>query len=78
MSDLFNGLIGGSAAALMVIVVLGLSALGFYMARSRAMASGNGDRRNLHSLPNYYGWNAAMLTAVPALGVLVIWLWRSR
>lgn len=74
MSDLFNGLIGGSAAGLMVILVLGLCALGFYMARNRALASGNGDRRNLHSLPNYYGWNAAMLTAVPALGVLVIWL----
>lgn len=74
MSKLINGLMGSSGATFMVLAVLGLSALGFYLARNRAIASGGGDRRNLHSLPNYYGWNAAMLTAVPALGVLVIWL----
>ena len=38
------------------------------------MARAGGDARVLHSLPNYYGMTAAMFAAVPALGVMVIWL----
>jgi len=59
---------------LLVIVVLILTALAYVMARSRAMAAADGDARKLHSLPSYYGYNAAMLTAIPALFVLVVWL----
>jgi phosphate transport system permease protein len=44
------------------------------MASNRAIAAAGGDRRKLHSLPAYYGSNAAMFTAIPALGVLILWL----
>lgn len=33
-----------------------------------------GDARVLHSLPGYYGYNAAMCIAVPSLLILVLWL----
>ena len=59
---------------LLVIVVLILTALAFFMARARAMAAASGDARKLYSLPNYYGYNAAMMTAIPALFMLTIWL----
>ncbi|MEP4194914.1 MAG: phosphate ABC transporter permease subunit PstC [Aliishimia sp.] len=56
-----------------VAVVLVLTVLGYVMARNRAVRSAGGDVRALHSLPSYYGYNAAMMIAVPALGVLAIW-----
>ncbi len=56
----------------LLIIVLGLGALGFVLGRSRAMASADGNIRNLHSLPNYYGFNVALTTIIPALGVLAI------
>lgn len=59
---------------LLILVILALTAVGYVVARKRALAGAGGDRRKLHSLPTYYGTNAAMFTAVPALGVLVIWL----
>ncbi|MEP3786315.1 phosphate ABC transporter permease subunit PstC [Ascidiaceihabitans sp.] len=57
-----------------ISAVIALSILGYIVARARAFAGAGGDRRALHSLPTYYGTNAAMFTAVPALGVLAIWL----
>jgi len=38
-----------------------VAAIGLSLARSRALASGQGCIRNLHSLPSYYGYNAALL-----------------
>lgn len=58
----------------LVVLLLALSAFGFAMGRRRALASAGGNPRNLHSLPNYYGANVAMSTAVPALAILAIWL----
>jgi phosphate transport system permease protein len=63
-----------STTSLLIIAVLVLAAIGYFMASSRAIAAAGGDRRKLHSLPVYYGSNAAMFTAIPALGILVIWL----
>ncbi|MGJ8605217.1 MAG: phosphate ABC transporter permease subunit PstC [Marivita sp.] len=56
------------------LIVLAVAAGAFVLARSRVMAMSGQDRRTLHSLPNYYGSNAAMKSAIPALLVLVIWL----
>ena len=56
----------------LLIVVLGLGALGYVLGRSRAMSSADGNIRNLHSLPNYYGFNVALSVIVPALGLLAI------
>lgn len=55
-------------------VLLVLAVFGYYAAKSRAMTSGGGDRRNLHSLPSYYGANTALAAAVPAIAVLMLWL----
>ena len=59
---------------LIIAVVLGLGVLGFVLGRGRAMASAGGNRRNLHSLPIYYGANTALTAIVPAMGVLIVWL----
>jgi len=58
----------------LTVIVLVIAFAGYVTARSRALARAGGDARLLHSLPNYYGMTAAMLSAVPALGVMVIWL----
>jgi phosphate transport system permease protein len=69
-----NGTLRMSITAILFLAVLALCVLGYSLARNRALAGAGGDRRLLHSLPTYYGTNAAMFTAVPALGVMVIWL----
>ncbi|WP_439122532.1 phosphate ABC transporter permease subunit PstC [Marivita sp.] len=56
------------------LIILAIAAGAFLLARSRVMALSGQDRRTLHSLPVYYGSNAAMKSAIPALLVLVIWL----
>ncbi|WP_406735826.1 phosphate ABC transporter permease subunit PstC [Thioclava sp. GXIMD4215] len=58
----------------LLVIVLVLAALGFVLGRSRALSSAGGDSRILHSLPSYYGSNVAMMTLVPALLVLAVWL----
>ncbi|WP_187430731.1 hypothetical protein ROLI_020700 [Roseobacter fucihabitans] len=66
-----------SLTGYVILIVLALTIAGFFAARSRAKTSAGGDIRLLHSLPNYYGYNAAMFTAVPAFGVMVIWLFAQ-
>lgn len=56
-----------------LIVVLALSAVGFFLGRSRALAAVGGDRRALHSMPKYYGTNVALKALVPAGFLLIIW-----
>lgn len=56
------------------LLVLAIAAGAFVLARARVMALAGQDRRTLHSLPIYYGSNAAMKSAIPALLVLVLWL----
>ena len=58
----------------LALCVLVIATIGYVATRARAMARAGGDARVLHSLPNYYGMTAAMFAAVPALGVLAIWL----
>jgi phosphate transport system permease protein len=57
-----------------LIALLVLAVLGYWLGRSRALASAGGDNRKLHSLPFYYGATAALFTLVPALLVLAVWL----
>jgi len=57
-----------------VSIVLVLGAIGFVVGRQRAVASAGGDARILHSLPNYYGANVMILSIVPALLVMAVWL----
>ena len=67
-------ILGLPTSIALITAVLGIAVIGYVATRNRAMARAGGDARNLHSLPNYYGMTAAMFAAVPALGVMVIWL----
>ena len=55
------------------LIVMGLAVVGYFAGRMRALSSAGGDRRNLHSLPSYYGQNVALFTVAPALVLIVVW-----
>ncbi len=56
-----------------LLFILALSATGFFLGRQRALSLVNGDQRNLHSMPKYYGSNVALKALVPAALLLVVW-----
>ncbi|WP_417727666.1 phosphate ABC transporter permease subunit PstC [Roseovarius sp.] len=56
------------------LIVLGLGGLGFVLGRARALATSQATGRKLHSLPNYYGQAVALFTVVPALLLMLAWL----
>lgn len=60
-----------------LLIVIALAVIGFVAGRSRALADAGGSARELHSLPSYYGYNAALFALVPALGVLIVWLFAQ-
>ncbi len=62
------------SVSLLALLVLALTLAGFVAGRRRALASVGGDLRQLHSLPGYYGWHVAALTAIPAFLALALWL----
>lgn len=55
-------------------LVLTIAVAGFVLGRRAALASGQGDIRNLHSLPFYYGANAALKGFTPAILLLALWM----
>lgn len=60
-----------------IILILAIIAVAAFIAgRKRALASAGGARkmRDLHSLPNYYGYQTAMASILPALALVVVWL----
>ena len=61
-------------ATWIVLLVLALAVTGYVLGRSRALKSAGGDSRNLHSLPRYYGAHVLLMTLVPALGALALWV----
>lgn len=58
----------------LALIVLALAAVGCLAGRARALRSAGGDARRLHSLPSYYGANAFLATAAPALLLLAAWI----
>lgn len=58
---------------LVLIALIGLTVAGFYMGRSRAMKSADGNARILHSRPHYYGYFVALWCGLPAVLVLAAW-----
>ena len=64
----------------LLIVLLTLSAIAYYLARSRSVAQAMplGGIRQLHSLPFFYGMRAAIWCALPALVLLGLWLMFSE
>jgi phosphate transport system permease protein len=58
----------------LLLIVLAIAVIGYVMGRQRAIASGGGDARVLHSLPSYYGANVALTVLTPAIGLLALWM----
>ncbi|WP_226621482.1 phosphate ABC transporter permease subunit PstC [Alloyangia pacifica] len=58
----------------LILIVLALAVAGYVAGRTRAISGAGDDRRALHSLPSYYGWNVAMKVMVPAFLALILWL----
>jgi phosphate transport system permease protein len=58
---------------ILISVLLLLSLAAYQMGRRRAFRLVDGQLRNLHSLPVYYGLYAAMWCILPALLVLIAW-----
>ena len=46
----------------LVLIILALATAGFILARQRVLGAAGGDARSLHSLPVFYGANAAIFT----------------
>ncbi len=63
-----------STSSLFVVVVIGVLAV-FYFARSRSLSVAQtlGGIKHLHSLPVYYGVQAAVWCAVPCIALLILW-----
>ncbi|WP_249693451.1 phosphate ABC transporter permease subunit PstC [Stappia sp. WLB 29] len=61
-------------AGFLILIVLGVSALGYFFGRRRALALSAASGRRLHSLPTYYGQLVALFAGVPALLLLLTWL----
>ncbi|MFC7334676.1 phosphate ABC transporter permease subunit PstC [Rhodocista pekingensis] len=59
---------------LTVAILLLLSAIGFWMGRSRAVAVSGGRIASLHSVPGYYGSFTAIWAGLPALLLVLFWL----
>jgi len=58
----------------LILIVLAIAVAGYVIGRQRALASAGGDSRELHSLPSYYGSNAALKAVVPAFLLVIVWL----
>ena len=56
------------------LLILAIAGVGYLLGRNRALSSAGGEIRKLHSLPSYYGYNGALVTAVPAIIFMMIWL----
>jgi len=59
---------------IIVLLLLALSSAAFYVGRRRALFVADGQVRNLHSLPGYYGLYVAMWAVLPAIVLLGLWL----
>jgi phosphate transport system permease protein len=59
--------------AAIIILIIVLSALGFYWGSGRSKKLAHGQIRNLHSLPNYYGFYVALWCGLPALLLYGVW-----
>ncbi len=61
-------------APYLALALLGLTSVGYYLGRRRAFSQASGKIQNLHSLPSYYGFYAALWAGIPALLLFAAWL----
>ncbi|MGD9742822.1 MAG: phosphate ABC transporter permease subunit PstC [Dongiaceae bacterium] len=57
-----------------LVATLLLATVAFVIGRRRAVAVGGPRRRDLHSLPSYYGLYVALWCGIPALAVGALWM----
>ena len=62
------------STALLSLILIVLAAAGYWFGRARAVAVVSGDIRKLHSLPVFYGRMTALMAAVPAFGLIAVWI----
>lgn len=60
--------------SMLLIALLGLGFLGYHVGKQRSIAIVNGQVRELHSLPSFYGLYTSLWGIIPALIVTVLWL----
>lgn len=60
----------------LILIVAGLAAASFYLGRGRSLSlvGGPSHIKTLHSLPGYYGYFTAIWCLLPALAVLLLWV----
>ncbi len=58
----------------LAVTLVVLTGIGFFFGRSRALSSVSGRARNLHSLPDYYGWYLALWCGLPSFGLFLLWV----
>lgn len=56
------------------LVLLLLTAMGYFMGRQRSLRVAEGRISNLHSVPGYYGAYVALWAGVPSLLLLALWI----
>lgn len=62
------------SVGLVSLIVLLIAVVGYILGRRKALSSANGDIRELHSLPSYYGQTVLIFSAVPAFLLMFLWL----
>ncbi len=62
-----------NTSALLTLIVL-IAMGGFYVGRGRAIRRAKTASESLHSLPGYYGYYVALAIALPAFGLMALWL----
>ncbi len=56
----------------LAVTLVVLTGIGFFFGRSHALSSVSGRARNLHSLPDYYGWYLALWCGLPSFGLFLL------
>lgn len=54
-------------------IVVFITGAAYLASRSKALLTVSGNQKELHSLPQYYGFNGLLLSLLPALILLMIW-----
>ncbi len=58
----------------LIVCLTMFSVFGFWLGRKRSIVVANGRLRDLHSLPGYYGYYAAIWCGIPAFIIWCLWL----
>jgi len=59
---------------ILFITLMLLSSVAYFVGRQRASKTVQGQLRNLHSLPSYYGFFAAIWSGLPAILLVAVWV----